>query len=105
MEGSSKVTVNGREYTVRMFSPIQAHEYWHSRLAAEKRTESLDSFYRTAIGQCLDSIMRPLSEAANFLQCFSEHPEDLFPLGRLAEDALLLPFLSNPNATGKTGKN
>ena len=105
MEGSTKVAVNGREYTVRMFSPVQAHEYWHDRVAAEKRKDSLNPFYRQVLGQCLDSLMRPLSEAANFQQCFSEHPEDMLVLANQAEDALLLPFLPKSSDTEKTGKN
>ncbi|MDR1534725.1 MAG: hypothetical protein LBU64_06440 [Planctomycetota bacterium] len=100
MDAVRKIEVNGREYTVRMFSPIQAHEYYWGREMAVRRGDSLEPLYRRAIGQCLDSLLRPLSEAGNFLQCFSDHPEDLFPLGARAEDALIAPFLAKADATG-----
>ena len=100
MDATKKVEVNGREYTVRMFSPVQAHEYYWSRLAAAGRGDSLEPFYRRSVGQCLDCLLRPLSEAGNFQQCFSDHPEDMFPLAALAEDALLAPFLVKADATG-----
>lgn len=105
MEGATKVEVNGREYTVIMLSPTQAHDFYHEYTAAEMRRESIGRFNKTAIDQCCNPMMRPLKDAATFEQWFSEHPEDLILLGALARNALIFPFLPKASNTSKTATN
>lgn len=105
MEGFKKIDVNGREYTLIMMSPTQAHDYFYDLTAAEERKESIARFDKMAIGQCSDPMMRPLKDAGNFEQCFSDHPEDMLLLGRRARDELILPFLPKKPDTKPPAKS
>lgn len=104
MDAVKKIDVNGREYTVRMFSPIRAHGFYHDLMAVQEKGESIAEFDRIAIGQCLDPMMRPLDETGNFETCFSEHPEDMIILGVKARNELIVPFLPKKPDTKPTRK-
>lgn len=105
MEGFKKIDINGREYTITMLSPTQAHDYFYEVTAAQDRGESMGRFNRIAISQCCDPMMHQLREPAVFEQCFSEHPEDMILLGTRAKDELILPFLPKAPDTTQTAKH
>lgn len=98
----TKITINGRNYTVNPFSPIEAYEFYHDRLKAYRNGESLFLFGMRAIGQCLDEMLNELSDKKNFTNCFSKNPEDMIALQNEATEALLGPFL--PKETATSGK-
>lgn len=99
-----EVIVNGRKYTVNPFTPMEAFEFYHGRAKAISNGESLLSFGLRAIGQCLDPMVRALSEPANFEKCFSEHPEDMIELQNAAVEVLIGPFEKKKPDTKPTAK-
>ena len=103
MEGSTKVTVNGREYTVVMMSPMKTHDFFIDLKTAQENGKSIADFSRIALGQCCDPMMRRLSGEKAFEECFSEHPEDMFDLSGKAINALIAPFTRNTKDSAKTG--
>ena len=105
MEPISKVMVNGREYTVTMFDPITAFDFFHNLAEAQASGKSIKDLAKKAIGQCSDPMARDLSDPDNFKKCFSEHPEDMLPLETAALDAVTAPFMKNPKGTIKTAKS
>lgn len=101
MDAVKKIRIGDNEYTVTMFSPMKAFEFFNGFMSANEKGENTSSHKKAAIGQCLDPMLRPLSKAANFEQWFAENPEDMFPLANAALEALIAPFL--PNRDGTTG--
>lgn len=102
MDIQRKISLEDREYTLIMFSPTQAHEFFWGLAAAESRRENLAPFMRRALEQCRDPMMRRLNQPGHFEQWFSEHPEDLVALAVLAKEALVEAFFPKAPATGKT---
>jgi hypothetical protein len=104
MDAVKKLKINNREYTVNMMPPMAVLEFFHNLMAATQRGDSKAPFIKAAITHCLDPMMRSLDKTENFEQCFAEHPDDMFPLGNAALDALIAPFLPSPDATKPTAK-
>lgn len=102
MLAPEKVTVNGRDYTVNPFTPMEAFEFYHGRDNAILTGKSLLPFGIKAIGQCVDPMMRSLGEPKHFKKCFSEHPEDMLPLQNAATKALIRPFEMKSDDTGNS---
>lgn len=99
MNATENVTVNGREYAVNMYSPVRMFDLYYEFVASCERNESLGKYYKAAIGQCFDVMMRPLDKLENFEGCFAQYPEDMFPLGRAALNVLIGPFLQKRSDT------
>lgn len=97
-----KVTVNGREYTVNPFTPMEAFEFYHGRDNAILTGKNLLPFGLKAIGQCADEMMRNLGEPKNFKIRFSEYPEDMLPLQEAATEVLVRPFETRSGDTGNS---
>lgn len=104
MEAVKQITVNGRRYAVRMFSPLEAFDFVHDFRHAQRSGMSLKSLSRRAIGQCNDENGNNLAEAAHFESHFSKYPEDIFPLEEQALDALADPFLGKGSGTSANAK-
>lgn len=98
----TKVVVNGRTYTVNPFTPVEAFEFYHARLAAFRNGQSLFPFGMKAIGQCLDEMLCKLSDSTQFRKRFSECPEDMLPLQDAATEALIGPFERKEADTKRT---
>lgn len=104
MEAVKKVKIGANEYTVKMFDPMTAFEYFHDYADARENRRSLAPLARKAFAQCLDPMMKPLGDEANFQAWFSQHPEDMLELENRAMDALTDPFARKRENTSKSGK-
>lgn len=105
MDAVTKIKVNDREYTVHMFDPMTAFDFFHALSEARMSGKGMAPLARRAIGQCRDAMMKDLSEEANFTACFSQYPEDMIPLQKEALEALTSPFMKGSSVTTKTVNN
>ena len=99
-----EVDVNGRKYTVNPFNVMKAFEYYHEFTNAKLNRLPTTSLGLQAVRQCVTPDLKALSDNAVFEKCFSDHPEDLLVLEKLAEDVLTSPFLNSLPGIGKTAK-
>lgn len=104
MDAMQKVKIGANEYTVKMFDPMTAFDFFHELAEAKENKRNLGPMARKAMGQCLDPMMRDLGDSANFQTWFSQHPEDMIELERKAMDLLIGPFVKNRQGTSKTAK-
>lgn len=100
MDAVTKVIVNGREYTVRMFNPMEAFDYINDTTHVELNRLNESNLNARALGQCNEPENNQcVMEKGNFQQWFSKHPEDMIPLINEAKKALLRPFVKKEDAT------
>jgi hypothetical protein len=116
MDAVKKIQVNGREYALKYLPPVKAYEYWFKyfgtidphldKVRKVRETIELENEIKIfAIRQCLDPMLKELSDAGNFDACFSAHPEDLIPLGNIASGELIALFLKKNGGTTPTAKS
>lgn len=91
MEPVKTIEVNGRGYTVKMFSPMEAFDYIHDYSVAKATGFGMKALGMKAIGQCCDQMGRDLT-GSNFDAHFNEHPKDMLALEFAAQEALIVPF-------------
>lgn len=103
MEPVKNIEVNGRTYTVKMFSPMEAFDYIHDYTAAKATGFGMKTLGLKAIGQCCNQMGRELSNKATFDEQFNQHPEDMLALELLAQNALIGPFVMKGKDTKKNG--
>lgn len=102
----TKVTVNGRAYSVNMFDPMTAFDFFINLQNARENLRPTNHLGRQAIGQCRTPDMgKELSNDSVFQEHFSLHPEDMLPLMRAAMDALCAPFAKKRENTLENGKS
>lgn len=104
MEAVQKVKVGANEYTVRMFDPLAAFDFFHEMADAQANKRSLTPLAKRAFAQCLTPMMRELGDETVFQEWFSQHPEDMLELERKAMEALSAPFAKSSSGTAKTAK-
>lgn len=92
MDAVKQITVNGRKYAVKMFSPLEAFEYIHDYTHARANGLNRKAMGMRAINQCSNEMGRELSKPDVFESHFSQYPEDMMPLEIAAEDELIGPF-------------
>lgn len=95
MEAAKKVRIGDNEYTVKMFDPMTAFEFFHDMVEAQETKRSLSPLAKRAFAQCLDPNLRALGDQANFQAWFSQYPEDMIELERKAMEVLVAPFVRN----------
>lgn len=104
MEAVQKVKIGANEYTVKMFDPMSAFDFFHDMADAKENKRSLAPLAKRAFAQCLTPMMRELSDETVFQEWFSQHPEDMLELERKAMELLSAPFARSSGGTSKTAK-
>jgi hypothetical protein len=99
MLAKRNVTINGREYTVHPFRPIDALEFLHERTRTLANRQSTFTQAREIYCQCDDEMGRSLADDEAFFKCFTDHPEDMLDLEKAAMEILVAPFVSKESAT------
>lgn len=103
MEAIANITINGRQYKVKMFDPATAFDFIHARIHAAVHGKNSVSLARMALGKCLTPMMKELEDEAVFQEWFSQHPEDMLPLEVAAIEALTAPYDPKPAAVNAEG--
>ena len=104
MDAVQKVKIDANEYTVKMFDPMTAFDFFHELSDAKENRRSLAPLAKRAFAQCLTPMMRDLGDEAAFQEWFSQHPEDMLALEQKAMEVLVGPFVKSRSDTSKTAK-
>lgn len=92
MEPVKTIEVNGRNYTVKMFSPTEAFDFIHRLILSRATGERLEHIGILALRQCFTPGGKALNDKATFEMHFSEYPMDMLDLESAAIDALVEPY-------------
>lgn len=92
MEPVKNIEVNGRNYTVKMFSPMEAFDFIHRLVLGRATGEKLEQIGILALRQCHTPDGKSLDDKATFEAHFSAYPADMLDLESAAIDALVEPY-------------
>ena len=96
------VSVNGRDYTVIPFNPLDALDYLHAMIITRATGRNLASLGKIAIDHCVSPDGRRLEDKGVFQEQFCKYPEDMLELETKAIDALCEPWEGKKAETAET---